>query len=181
MGEAREQEAKEHLYLPTEEPTPNSLQEKIKKNKILPSVMELLLKVPVAITILYFIDNASTQTICFFIYFSFYLLLVALIPIRRKVYRWTMLTNSVFLLLNALGGLLVSKAAASSGYFDGIWLTVLTLLFAVTLMQAISNYHYFLACLSYLRHRLRTGGDEANLQNESQSNLTSQEDQSVIF
>ena len=123
---------------------PNTLQEKIKKNKILPSIMELLLKLPISITILYFIGNYSTQTICFFIYFGFYLLLTAIVPVRRRIYRSVMLLNSSFLLLNAFGALLVSKGATSSMYFDGIWLTIILILLMISLMQAISNYRFFL-------------------------------------
>lgn len=106
--------------------------------------MELLLKLPISITILYFIGNYSTQTICFFIYFGFYLLLTAIIPVRRRIYRSVMLLNSSFLLLNAFGALLVSKGATSSLYFDGVWLTILLILLIISLMQAISNYRFFI-------------------------------------
>ena len=99
---------------------------------------------PISITILYFIGNYSTQTICFFIYFGFYLLLTAVVPVRRRIYRSVMLLNSSFLLLNAFGALLVSKGATSSLYFDGIWLTIILILLMISLMQAISNYRFFL-------------------------------------
>ena len=105
--------------------------------------MELLLKLPIPITILYFIGNYSTQTICFFIYFGFYMLLTAVIPVRRRIYRSVMLLNSSFLLLNAFGALLVAKGATSSLYFDGVWLTIIIILLLISMMQAISNYQFF--------------------------------------
>ncbi len=105
--------------------------------------MELLLKFPIPITILYFIGNSSTQSICYFIYFAFYLLLVAIVPVRRRVYRLVMLVNASFLVLNALGVIIVARGG-SSIYFDGVWFTILLILFIFTLFQVITNYNYFI-------------------------------------
>ena len=123
--------------------------------------MELLLKVPIPITIIYFIGNSSTQTICFFIYFAFFLLLVTIVPVRRKIYRFMMIMNSIFLVLNALGGIIVAKGASST-YFDGIWLTVILILLLLTLSQIISNYQYFISCLSYIKYSLKHGFSNNN-------------------
>jgi glucan phosphoethanolaminetransferase (alkaline phosphatase superfamily) len=144
--------------------------------------MELLLKLPIPITILYFIGNSSTQTVCFFIYFAFFLLLIVIVPVRRRVYSFIMIMNAAFLVLNALGAILVAKGLTSSTYFDGVWLTIILMLFLFTLFQAISNYHFFISCLSYLKYQIKNGFSSKEPQNnESQSNLTSQEEQSVVF
>ena len=68
-----------------------------------------------------------------------------------------MLLNSSFLLINALGAILVAKGATSSLYFDGVWLTILLILMLISIMQAVSNYRFFLEGLSYLRYRVKHG------------------------
>lgn len=98
---------------------------------------------PIPITIIYFIGNSSTQSICYFIYFIFYLLLMAIVPVRRRVYRVAMLTSASFLVLNALGAIIVARGG-SSNYFDGVWFTILLILFLFTLLQIITNYNYFI-------------------------------------
>lgn len=98
---------------------------------------------PIPITIIYFIGNSSTQSICYFIYFIFYLLLMVIVPVRRRVYRVVMLTSASFLVMNALGAVIVAQGG-SSNYFDGVWFTILLILFLFTLLQVITNYNYFI-------------------------------------
>lgn len=54
-----------------------------------------------------------------------------------------MLTSGSFLVLNALGAVIVARGG-SSNYFDGVWFTILLILFLFTLLQVITNYNYFI-------------------------------------
>ncbi len=52
-------------------------------------------------------------------------------------------------------------------------------------MQMVSNYHFFIEFFSYLKFKVKNWGkaskEEANKINDSNSNLPSDENQSVIF
>lgn len=116
------------------------MQEKIRNNKILPSLMNLLVKLPIPITILIFVGNSSTQSICYIVYFIFYLILMAIVPYRRRIYRVTIFFGGLMLIINALGAVLVAKMATGSFYFEVVWFVTILILLILTFLQALTNY-----------------------------------------
>lgn len=110
--------------------------------------MVVLSKLPVPLTILFFIGNSSTQTICYLVFFIFILILSLLIPYRRRIYRWVTALGATVLSIN--GAIAIAVAEGSNSYgFDVLWIIVLVLSLCLTVLQVVVNYEYFVKSIKY--------------------------------
>lgn len=158
------------------------MQDKIKMNRVLPGALCHCYKVPIPITILLFIDRPSTQCITLCCYFTLTLLLTALIPYRRKIYKFVVLTGSTILILNSIIAILVLEDIVSSICFDVLWLATVCFGAAVVGMQAIVNYRYFGVMAVEVGKKVKmcwengvaNGNDDRSGNEESRSNLDSE-------
>ena len=152
----------------------DQVQTQIRANRILPSSLTILGKMPLGLTILLFVESAQTQTIALLAYSLLLSLLSSLLPYRRKVYRASLLVSSLLLLINQILAILVQKGANSAS-LDALWVAVLAIALAGVALQALVNYEWFYLAAKYgwSRGKEICGGKEGEHKNEeSMGNLT---------
>jgi len=136
------------------------LRYKIKRSKIMPSLISYLCKVPIPMTILLFSGSPSAQSICYIVYFSFNLILTFIVPYKRNIYKFTVWFGNTMLFFNALGAILISNKQADSYYIDGLCFTTLLILNISSFGQLVLNYKFFKTVFMYHFYKFKRGGNK---------------------
>lgn len=123
--------------------TQEGVMERIRKNQLLPSSLSLLAKFPLPLTLLLFISNPATQSICLLCFYLFYSFLCLLLPYRRRIYKTTVMACCFFLVTNAVFAILVQRGAGS-GCLDVLWVCAVAMGLLGVCLQGVVNYEWFL-------------------------------------
>ena len=80
----------------------------------MPSIVLFSYKMFIPLIIIAFVDNPLVQNIALCVYFILCLCLSLLIPYRRRIYKFTVISSSIFLVINGSVGVAVSRGTNSS-------------------------------------------------------------------
>jgi len=96
-----------------------------------------------------FINNGVYQAICVLGYSLFFMILIAILPYKRKIYRVLYIVGSLVVVLTSGLFLAVYRNPDYSVALEIVWLIYFLFVFIVTVFQLVINYQFFIQIIKY--------------------------------
>lgn len=117
-------------------------------------------KVPFPLALVYFINNGLYQGIAISGYSAFFLLMLFILPFKRKIYRFLYSFGAAITLLSSVLFIAMDKYEDYSAGVEVVWLVYICLTVLITFVQFLINYQLFLSLIKYMIYRLEHSQDE---------------------